>query len=252
MINLHELVSYANHLLNIDAFQDYCPNGLQVEGRGEVRKLVSGVTASQALVDAAIAAGADVLLVHHGYFWKGEDPCVTGMKRRRLMALLAAEVSLLAYHLPLDAHPELGNNARLGASLGIPIEGWFGSRQGPEIACYGTLPQALSGKAFGAHIAAVLGRAPQFIAGGQHPIRRVGWCTGAAQSYIEAAALLGLDAFISGEISEPTVHVARESGINFYAAGHHATERYGAKALGTHLGAHFGLEHEFLDLDNPA
>lgn len=252
MINLHELAQYTNHLLNIDAFHDYCPNGLQVEGRSEVRKLVSGVTASQALVDAAIAAGADVLLVHHGYFWKGEDPCITGMKRRRLASLLSADVSLLAYHLPLDAHPELGNNAQLGAKLAIPVEGWFGNGQGPDIACYGTLPQVLTGEALGAHIATVLGRVPQFIAGGQQPIRRVGWCTGAAQSYIEAAASLGLDAFISGEISEPTVHVAREAGIHFYAAGHHATERYGAQALGTHLGAHFGLEHEFLDLDNPA
>ncbi|MBU1192604.1 MAG: Nif3-like dinuclear metal center hexameric protein [Gammaproteobacteria bacterium] len=256
MINLHELTRYTNQLLNIDNFQDYCPNGLQVEGRREVRKLVSGVTASQALVDAAIAAGADALLVHHGYFWKGEDPCVTGMKRRRLASLLGADISLLAYHLPLDAHPELGNNAQLGALLNIPVEGWFGSGRGPgigpDIACYGTLPQAWAAAAFETHIAAVLGRAPQFIAGGEHKIRRVGWCTGAAQSYIDAAAALGLDAFISGEISEPTVHVAREAGIHFFAAGHHATERYGVQALAAHLSTHFGLEHEFLDLDNPA
>lgn len=252
MITLQELVRYTNQLLNSEAFQDYCPNGLQVEGRAQVRKLVSGVTASQALVDAAVAADADLLLVHHGYFWKGEDACITGMKRRRLARLLAADLSLLAYHLPLDAHPELGNNAGLGAALGIPVEGWFGSGRGPDIACFGTLSQPLSGPAFGAHLAAVLDRAPQFIAGGDHPIRRVGWCTGAAQSYIEAAAVLGLDAFVSGEISEPTVHVAREAGIHFYAAGHHATERYGAQLLGRHLAQHFGLEHEFLDLDNPA
>lgn len=252
MITLRELVRYTNQLLNIDAFQDYCPNGLQVEGRTEVRKIISGVTASQALVDAAVTAGADVLLVHHGYFWKGEDACVTGMKRRRLASLLAAELSLLAYHLPLDAHPEVGNNAGLGAALGIPIERWFGAGRGPDIACFGTLAQPLSGAAFGARLAVVLGRTPQFIAGGDHAIRRVGWCTGAAQSYIEAAAALGLDAFVSGEISEPTVHVAREAGIHFYAAGHHATERYGAQLLGRHLAQHFGLEHEFLDLDNPA
>lgn len=252
MITLQELVRYTNQLLNSDAFQDYCPNGLQVEGRAEVRKLISGVTASQALVDAAVAAGADALLVHHGYFWKGEDACITGMKRRRLASLLAADLSLLAYHLPLDAHPELGNNAGLAAALGIPIEGWFGAGRGPEIACFGRLSQPLSAAAFGAHLAAVLERTPQFIAGGDQPIRRVGWCTGAAQSYIEAAAALGLDAFVSGEISEPTVHVAREAGIHFYAAGHHATERYGAQRLGRHLAQHFGLEHEFLDLDNPA
>lgn len=252
MVALEELVSYTSTLLNSAAFQDYCPNGLQVEGRGEVRRLVSGVTASQALVDAAVAAGADALLVHHGYFWKGEDPCVTGMKRRRIARLLAADMSLLAYHLPLDTHPEFGNNAQLAQVLGFPIEGWFGDGRGPAIACHGTLPQPLPGAACAAHIAARLGRAPQFIAGGDHLIRRIGWCTGAAQSYIEAAAALGLDAFVSGELSEPTVHVARECGIHYFAVGHHATERYGARALGEHLAQRFGLEHLFLDLDSPA
>lgn len=252
MATLDELVSYTHALLNSAAFQDYCPNGLQVEGRAEVRRLVSGVTASQALVDAAVAQGADALLVHHGYFWKGEDPCVTGMKRRRIARLLAADISLLAYHLPLDAHPELGNNAQLGQVLGFSIDGWFGDGRGPAIACHGTLPQPLPGTACAEHLAARLGRMPQFIPGGAHPIRRIGWCTGAAQAYIEAAAALGLDAFVSGEISEPTVHVARECGIHYFAAGHHATERYGVRALGEHLAQRFGLEHVFLDLDSPA
>lgn len=252
MVSLNELVSYTNTLLNITLFQDYCPNGLQVEGGGEVRRLVSGVTASQALVDAAVAQGADALLVHHGYFWKGEEPCVTGMKRRRLAGLLAADISLLAYHLPLDAHPQFGNNAQLGQVLGVPVEGWFGDGRGPALACHGTLPQALSGEACAAHIATALGRSPQFIAGGAQPIRRIGWCSGAAQAYIEAAAALGLDAFISGELSEPTVHVARECGIHYFAAGHHATERYGARALGAHLAQRFALEYCFLDLDSPA
>lgn len=252
MITLNELVSYTNKLLNSAAFQDYCPNGLQVEGRAQVRKLVSGVTASQALVEAAVEAGADALLVHHGYFWKGEDPCVTGMKRRRLSRLLAADMSLLAYHLPLDAHPELGNNAQLGTQLGLSAEGWFGEAHGPAIACYTTLPVALTAAAVAQRIATALGRDPLFIAGGDHPIERIGWCTGAAQGYIEAAASLGLDAFISGEISEPTVHVARECGIHYFAAGHHATERYGVRALGAHLAERFGLEHLHLDLDNPA
>jgi len=252
MITLNELVSYTNGLLNSAAFQDYCPNGLQVEGRAQVRKLVSGVTASQALVEAAVEAGADALLVHHGYFWKGEDPCVTGMKRRRLSKLLAADMSVLAYHLPLDAHPELGNNAQLGTRLGLSAEGWFGEAHGPAIACYATLPEPLTGAAVAQRIATVLGRAPLFIAGGDHPIERIGWCTGAAQGYIEAAAGLGLDAFISGEISEPTVHVARECGIHYFAAGHHATERYGVRALGVHLAERFGLEHLHVDLDNPA
>lgn len=252
MVTLTELVSYTNDLLDSAVFQDYCPNGLQVEGRAEVRRLVGGVTASQALVDAAVAQGADALLVHHGYFWKGEDLCVTGMKRRRLAGLLAADMSLLAYHLPLDAHPELGNNAQLGQLLGFPIEGWFGDGRGPALACHGALPQVLSGEACADHITAVLGRRPQFIDGGGHPIRRIGWCTGAAQSYIEAAAALGLDAFISGELSEPTVHVARECGIHYFAAGHHATERYGVRALGAHLAQRFALEFRFLDFDSPA
>jgi dinuclear metal center YbgI/SA1388 family protein len=252
MITLNELVSYTNELLNSAAFQDYCPNGLQVEGRAQVRKLVSGVTASQALVEAAVEAGADALLVHHGYFWKGEDLCVTGMKRRRLSRLLAADMSLLAYHLPLDAHPELGNNAQLGALLGLSPEGWFGEAHGPVIACYATLPVALTGTAVAQRIAMALNREPLFITGGDHLIERIGWCTGAAQGYIEAAAGLGLDAFISGEISEPTVHVARECGIHYFAAGHHATERYGVRALGAHLAERFGLEHLHLDVDNPA
>lgn len=252
MVRLHELVNYADTLLNASAIQDYCPNGLQVEGRSEVRTLVSGVTASQALVDAAIARGADAILVHHGYFWKGEDPCITGMKRRRLAALLAAEVSLLGYHLPLDAHPEFGNNAQLARRFGFTIDGWFGSGgRGPDLACHTQLDQAVSAGELAARIATALDRTPQLVEGGTQRISRVGWCTGAAQSYIEAAARLGLDAFISGEISEQTVHIARECGIHFIAAGHHATERYGAQALGDHLGTHFGLQHFFLDLDNP-
>lgn len=252
MTPLDELVRYTNDLLNSAAFQDYCPNGLHVEGRQEVRRLVSGVTASQALVDAAALQGADVLLVHHGYFWKGEDPCVVGMKRRRLASLLAANMSLLAYHLPLDAHPDLGNNAQLAQVLGLRIDGWFGDGRGPALACYGALPETVMGAECAELIGRRLGRTPLFVSGGAHPIRRIGWCTGAAQSYIEAAAALGLDAFVSGEISEPTVHVARECGIHYFAAGHHATERYGVRALGQHLAARFGLEHTFLDLDSPA
>lgn len=252
MVMLDELVNYSDTLLNSTAFQDYCPNGLQVEGRSEVRRLVSGVTASQALVDAAGLQGADVLLVHHGYFWKGEDARIVGMKRRRLASMLAANMSLLTYHLPLDAHPEFGNNAQLAQVLGFPIDGWFGDGRGPALACHGTLSATVSAAQCGERIAQQLGRAPQFVSGGAHPIRRIGWCTGAAQSYIEAAAALGLDAFISGEISEPTVHVARECGIHYFAAGHHATERYGVRALGQHLAQRFGLEHTFMDLDSPA
>ena len=251
MVSLRELVDYCDQLLGVDAFKDYCPNGLQIEGRAEVGCVVSGVTASQALIDTAVERGADLLLVHHGFFWKGEDPRITGMKRRRLAKLLAGQLSLLAYHLPLDAHPELGNNAQLGRRLGLSEQGRFGAAGGPDLACFGTLETALSVAELTARIGDALGRQPQCIAGGTQAIRSVGWCTGAAQSYLEEAARRGLDAFISGEISEPTVHIAREYAIHYFAAGHHATERYGVQALGEHLAARFAIEHTFVDIDNP-
>jgi dinuclear metal center YbgI/SA1388 family protein len=251
VVSLRELVDYCDQLLAADAFQDYCPNGLQVEGRGEVGRVISGVTASQALIDTALERGADLLLVHHGFFWKGEDARITGMKRRRLAKLLGGQLSLLAYHLPLDAHPELGNNAQLARRLGLSEQGRFGAAGGPELACFGALETAFSVAELTAHIGSALGRQPQCIAGGTHAIRSVGWCTGAAQSYLEEAARLGLDAFISGEISEPTVHIAREYAIHYFAAGHHATERYGVQALGEHLAGRFAIEHTFVDIDNP-
>ena len=251
MARLKELVSYCDRLLDAGSFRDYSPNGLQVEGRGEVARIVSGVTASQALIEAATAQQADLLLVHHGYFWKGEDACVTGIKRRRLKSLLDQDISLLAYHLPLDAHPELGNNACLGQRLGLEIQGWFGDGQGPELACEAVPDSPLSATGLSERITQALGRNPLHIDAGPAQIHRIGWCSGAAQGYLEAAARHGLDAFISGEISEPTVHIAREYGIHYFAAGHHASERYGVQALGEHLAAHFGIEHFFIDIDNP-
>jgi len=251
MTDLKDLVEYTNTLLGVAGFRDYCPNGLQVEGRPEVQSLVSGVTASQDLIEAAIAIRADALLVHHGYFWKGEDACITGMKQRRLRRLLGAGISLLAYHLPLDAHPRLGNNAQLARVLGLESEGSFGSEPDLQLGQYGQLSPALDGPALAAHLERRLGRAPLHIAGAAERIETVGWCTGAAQSWIEAAAARGLDAFISGEISEQTVHIARETGIHYFAAGHHATERYGVQALGGHLAEHFGLTHAFVDIENP-
>ncbi len=248
---LHDLVSYCDQLLDVAAFQDYCPNGLQVQGRGEVKKIVSGVTASQALIDAAVGQGADLLLVHHGFFWKGEDPCITRIKQHRIKALLDAELSLLAYHLPLDAHPKLGNNAQLAARLGFSELGRFGDGHGPDLAGFGAPQRPLAAQELGERIESVLQRRPLHIAGGADRISSVGWCTGAAQSFLEAAAQRGLDAFISGEISEPSVHIAREYGIHYYAAGHHATERYGVQALGGHLADHFDIEHVFIDIDNP-
>ncbi|RRQ23136.1 Nif3-like dinuclear metal center hexameric protein [Thiohalobacter thiocyanaticus] len=251
MATIDELVSYTDSLLRAGEFQDYCPNGLQVEGRGEVRRIVSGVTASQALVDAAIEAGADVLLVHHGYFWKGEPAPIVGMKHRRLKALLEHGINLLAYHLPLDAHPELGNNARLAVDLDLSIEGWFGGGRGPDIACQGRPAQPLTPAELADRLEARLGRTPLHLPGRAGRIERLAWCTGAAQSYIEAAAALGVDAFISGEASEQTTHLARELGIHYFGAGHHATERGGPRALGAHLAEKFSLEHRFIDIDNP-
>lgn len=251
MVALNELVSYTNDLLQADRFSDYCPNGLQVEGRPAVSTLVSGVTASMALLEAAHAGGADAVLVHHGYFWKGEDARVQGMKRARLRQLLTTDTSLLAWHLPLDAHPELGNNAQLARVLDLRQTGAFGDDGGMHLACAGEVAEPVSPGELHDRLERALGRSPQHIDGRASVIKRVGWCTGAAQSYLEAAAARGLDAFISGEISEQTVHVARECGIHYFAAGHHATERYGVQALGEHLAKQFGLTHRFIDVDNP-
>ncbi|HEB93069.1 MAG TPA: Nif3-like dinuclear metal center hexameric protein [Gammaproteobacteria bacterium] len=250
MVRRDELLRYLHGLLNVDAFSDYCPNGLQVEGRAEIRKLVCGVTACQALVDAAVAAGADALLVHHGYFWKGEQPTITGLKRRRVQALLEAGINLLAYHLPLDAHPQLGNNAQLAQRLGLTAsDGLVGE---PAIVLAGSVDEPVSGEDFAARIADRLQRVPLHIPGQATEIRRIAWCSGGAQGHIGQAAALGVDAYLTGEVSEQTVHIARETGLHFFAAGHHATERYGAQALGAHLAERFALQVEFVDIDNPA
>lgn len=251
MAALAEVVSYLDELLAVAGFADYCPNGLQVEGRAELGRLVTGVTASQALIDAALAERADAILVHHGYFWKGEDPCVTGIKQRRLRALLRAEVSLLAYHLPLDAHPVYGNNAQLARALDLQVQGSFGAGPAGGLGLHGELPEPLDSEALLVHLGQRLGRMPLHLPGPQARIQRVGWCTGAAQDYLADAAALGLDAYISGEVSERTTHEARELGIHYFAAGHHATERYGVQALGAHLAERFGLWQRFIDIPNP-
>lgn len=251
-MNLYELESYINGLLNISRFRDYGPNGLQVEGKVEVRRIVSGVTACQALLDAAVEQQADVVLVHHGYFWKNEDPTLRGMKKRRIATLLNHDMSLLAYHLPLDAHPELGNNARLAHLLGIGNVTVMGQVELQGVGNIGDLPEPMTLDAFAARVANVLQREPLVIEGGNHQVRRVAWCSGGAQGYIQQAAALQADVYLSGEISEHTVHAARENGIHYIAAGHHATERYGVQALGEHLASEFGLEHLFIDINNPA
>lgn len=246
MVHLPDLIAYIDELLEVREFQDYCPNGLQVEGRAAIGRVATGVTASEAWVERAIEWGADALLVHHGYFWKGEDPRVVGMKRRRLGRIIAADVSLIGYHLPLDAHPELGNNARLGELLGLTVEG-----AGPGVGLHGRLAEPLTPAELSARIAGALDRRPLHIEGGPATIERVAWCSGAAQSYLEQAVELGVDAYVSGEISEHTVHAARELGVHYYAAGHHATEREGVRALGEKISQQFDLEHLFIDVPNP-
>ena len=250
MIELVRLEEYCNTLLNIQAYQDYCPNGLQVDaGRERVRKIVSGVTASQALIGAALDAGGDLLLVHHGYFWKNEAAPLTGVKGRRVRALITGGISLLAYHLPLDAHPEFGNNRQLGMRLGLRDAEPMPSEEG--LLWKGELPSPECARDLGRRIEDALGRTPLHLSGGRDAVRRIGWCTGAAQGYIERAAAAGLDAFISGEVSEATAHLARELGIHYFAAGHHATERFGVQALGRHLAERFAVEHCYIEIENP-
>lgn len=243
-----ELVSYLDRLLEPTKFKDYCPNGLQVEGRSEVRRIVAGVTASQALLDAAVARGADAVLVHHGYFWKGDDGRVTGIRRQRLGTLINHDINLLAYHLPLDAHPEFGNNAQLALGLGWLPEARFGEQ---DIAWLGTLAEPADLATVSGNVARLLGREPLVIGEAGRPVRRIAWCSGGAQGYFEQAIALGVDAYVSGEISEQTVHLARESGVAYIAAGHHATERGGVQALAAHLHGKFGLDCEFIDIENP-
>ena len=251
-MQLRELVAHTDRLLAVDRFTDYCPNGLQVQGRPEVHTLIGGVTACQALLDAAVEQQADAVLVHHGYFWKGEDPCIVGMKHRRLATLLRHDLSLIAYHLPLDAHPELGNNAQLARALDLTVTGVAdGDSRTPGLIMLGEPAEPTSGAAFAAHLATRLNREPLYVAGADAPIRRLAWSTGAAQSSIEVALAAGADAFLTGEASEQTVHFTRENGLHFFAAGHHATERYGVQALGAHLAQRFDLCFRFVDIDNP-
>lgn len=245
---LSELVNYNASLLQTGLFKDYCPNGLQVEGRPDVRRIATGVSASQYVLDEAIAWGADAILVHHGYFWRNEDAVLVGIKKRRIAQLLINDVSLLAYHLPLDAHPELGNNAQLGKLLGLVEQGRFGEQ---GIACLGSLDHSRTLAQFTQQIAHDLQRVPQVIGDGAGMVRKVAWCSGGAQSYFEAAIAQGADAYITGEISEQNFHIAQESGVAFIAAGHHATERLGIQALGNHLSVRFGLECRFFDQKNP-
>ena len=243
------IARYCDDLLSADAVTDYCPNGLQVAGARPVRRLVSGVTASLALVEAAAADGADALLVHHGWFWKGDDPRLVGMHGRRVAAMLDAGLALLAYYLPLDIHPDYGNNRQLATVLGVT---GATPATADGLLWMGDLPAVQPAADFAALVGERLGRPPMHVPVRDAPVRRVAWCTGAAQRFIDRAAALGADLYLSGEVSEQTVHEARELGLDYIAAGHHATERYGVQALGAHLAEHFGVAHRFIDIDNPA
>lgn len=251
---LAQLTDLADETLQPQRFNDYCPNGLQVEGRSSVSRIVTGVTACQALIDAAIDVQADAILVHHGYFWRGESPVLTGRRVKRVKSLLDNDISLLGYHLPLDAHPEYGNNAGLAKVLGLSIKGNAASVE-QDLLMLGELGEAMTGAELSEHISVRLDRQPLHVAADPLEDRKlssVAWCTGGAQGYIEQAIELGVDAYITGEVSEQTVHSARESGIHFYAAGHHATERYGVQSLGAFLAGALDLECHFIDIDNPA
>ena len=245
---LNELRDYNSSLLQTSLYKDYCLNGLQVEGRAQVLRIATGVTASQHVLDTAIDWGADAILVHHGYFWRNEDLAIAGVKKNRIARLLRNDVSLLAYHLPLDAHPELGNNAQLGKLLGLVEQGRFGEQ---NLLWLGSLVQPQTLEQFTRLAGQVLQRAPQVIGDGSKSIRKVAWCSGGAQDYFEAAIAQGVDAYITGEISEQNFHLANETGVAFIAAGHHATERFGIQALGEHLANQFGLQHRFFDQNNP-
>jgi dinuclear metal center YbgI/SA1388 family protein len=250
MANRHEIESYLNAFLAVDRFKDYGPNGLQVEGRPEIRRVVSGVTASLALIDAAISAGADAIIVHHGLFWRGQDGRLAGWLGERVRRLMAQGLNLFAYHLPLDAHPDVGNNVQLGLRLGLLADAHFGEQElgfsapagsnGTLAALASRVQQALSG------------RGPLVLPGDGRALSRIGWCTGGAQGYFESAIAAGVDAFLTGEVSEPQAHLARETGVAFLACGHHATECFGAPALAAHVAERFGLEHRFIEIANPA
>lgn len=249
MTNRDALDRYLVDVLEVGKFSDYCPNGLQVEGRPEIRKVVSGVTASLALIEAGAAAGADALLVHHGIFWQGQDVRLVGWRYRRVAALMRAGLSLFAYHLPLDAHRTLGNNAQWGRRLDFEVEQVLGEQ---GLLFVGPVGPMTSAADLAALVTERLGRTPVLVPGDGRPLRRVAWCSGGAQGQFELAIGAGADAYLTGEISEPQAHLARETGVAFLACGHHATERLGAAALGEHVAAQFDLEHEFIDIDNPA
>ena len=251
MLTRVALLDYLADYLAIDTFKDYAPNGLQVEGMMDIARIRTAVTASEAVIEAAAADKASALLVHHGYFWRGENPVICGMKRRRVNALLMSDMNLLAYHLPIDCHPALGNNACMAKRLGLTDVKAYAAGGTNNLLWTGNLPNPITIDALKQQLAVIYQREPQSISGTKKTIQRIAFCTGAAQDFIEDAHALGVDAYLSGEISERTYYQAKELGIAYFACGHHATEKDGIKALGEHLATQFGIEHAFIDTDNP-
>ena len=252
-IKREDLMQYLTALLQPAKFKDYCPNGLQVEGTGTISKIITGVTASQDLIDAAIEQKADAILVHHGYFWRGENECITGIKKKRIQALLANNINLIAYHLPLDNHSELGNNVQLAKVLDLTVETTLDPNDPSVPGLIGRLPRPMSADAFSAWLGECLKRDPLHLGpDSSDVIETIAWCTGGAQGYMQYAIDAGVDVYLTGEVSEQNQHLAVETGTHFFAAGHHATERYGARALGQHLAKKFELDVNFIDIDNPA
>ncbi len=251
MITTKALVSYLDNQLRPNDWRDYCPNGLQVEGATTIHHIVTAVSATQEVIEKAVACNAQAILVHHGFFWRGENPCIVGVKQKRLQLLLIHELNLLAYHLPLDVHPDWGNNVQLARLLNIKISGEFAYQNGKAIALLGELAEPVSGDTFADNIATKLQQKPFYVPGKNKEIHKIAWCSGAGQDLIEEAYFQGADAYLTGEVSERTVHLAKETGIHFFAAGHHATERYGVKALGEHLSELFHLKHQYIEIDNP-
>ncbi len=253
MIERSELMAYCQQLMQADSLDDYCPNGLQVEGRPQVRRLLAGVTACEALLEEAARWDACAVLVHHGYFWRGEAAPLVGMKGRRVARLIRANQNLIAYHLPLDVHATLGNNARLAQGLALEDVTTVAAGGTPGLMWLGSLSRAVSLESFASQVEVLVGRAPTVVGEPERgEVKRVALCSGGAQNFLSQAAALGVDAYVSGEISEQTTHEARELGVGYLAAGHHATERFGVQALGEHLAAHFNLEYRFFDVPNPA
>ncbi|CAM2792976.1 putative NIF3-like protein 1 [Legionella steigerwaltii] len=251
MITKEELSLYLHQLLECDRYNDYAPNGMQVEGKEQIIRICTAVTASEDAISQAIAWRADALLVHHGYFWRGEASMIIGMKRQRIYKLLCNELNLFAYHLPLDCHPDLGNNACLAKLLDVDLVHMHRAGNTDNLLWSGKLTQTMKPTEFTEYLAKKLQRDPLFVAGNEKPVTHIAWCSGGAQDFIEDAYRLGVDAYISGEISERTYYQAKELGIHYYSCGHHATERYGIQALGNHLASQFELEHLFIDSDNP-